>query len=301
MLPIEAVLCWGGIDAQTENNIYASERTYGAVNNIFSKPSVYAAGAGMNYSVWVKSIDGESLDDYTVVEPVFNYYKPAITTSIYNDEELQFEDGYAIITDLPGNKIYHSWLANENEESVNYEGVISGYSSIKRIGNGVYFERPLNGAGNLTYGNIFTSSGDFLTTSNISPTEFVNGSAVIGDELWIDKREVPILYNGNFIETDEVARIVNNKTMIPLRVISEALDFEVEWIEDTQAIAVTKADKSFITNIGSEQAVVNGVSTILETAPYIHNDRTFIPLRDVSEALGFNVEWKEKWNMVIIN
>ena len=44
--------------------------------------------------------------------------------------------------------------------------------------------------------------------------------------------------NGEEIQLDVPARIINDRTMVPLRAISEALDARVEWIENFKRVVI---------------------------------------------------------------
>ena len=46
-------------------------------------------------------------------------------------------------------------------------------------------------------------------------------------------------------------------------------------------------------NIGKNSMMINGAYKPMDVAPFIQNERTFVPVRFVSEALGYNVEWDD--------
>lgn len=53
--------------------------------------------------------------------------------------------------------------------------------------------------------------------------------------------------------------------------------------------------------IGSKVYEVNGNAWVMDVAPFLQNDRTFVPVRFVSEALGYDVAWDEKTGTVTIS
>ncbi len=85
--------------------------------------------------------------------------------------------------------------------------------------------------------------------------------------------------------------IANDRTMVPIRFISEAFGAYVTWDGDTQTVTVQSPDAEVKMNIGKTDYTVNGAAKTMEAAPEITGDRTFIPLRAVSEALNKKVEW----------
>lgn len=53
--------------------------------------------------------------------------------------------------------------------------------------------------------------------------------------------------------------------------------------------------------IGSNSLVKDGQIVNLDVAPFLKNCRTFVPIRAIVEAFGFNVAWNEKTQEVIIS
>ncbi|CAK7050898.1 copper amine oxidase N-terminal domain-containing protein [Tissierella sp.] len=94
-------------------------------------------------------------------------------------------------------------------------------------------------------------------------------------------------YGYPFIDTQ-------NRTMIPLRIISESLGHKVEWDNKTQTANIDKI--VFITvgeNIAYGLGNENNPSGIIEmdTKAILKDSRTYVPLRFVVEALGYEVKY----------
>jgi len=83
-----------------------------------------------------------------------------------------------------------------------------------------------------------------------------------------------------------------SRTMVPVRFISEALGAGVEWIPTARQVKITDAGKVITLNIGSPNVLVDGIQSTIDCAPEIVSDRTFIPLRFVSENLGAQVHYE---------
>lgn len=81
------------------------------------------------------------------------------------------------------------------------------------------------------------------------------------------------------------------RTMVPMRGLFESLGAQVEWVAETQTIHATRGDREVQLQIGSKVAHVNGVSRPMDVAPVIEQDRTYVPLRFVAEALNASVTW----------
>lgn len=95
-------------------------------------------------------------------------------------------------------------------------------------------------------------------------------------------------------------RIENNRTLVPIRAVTESLGAEVTWDEETQTITITKDGNEVVLQIGSTSILVNGVEVECEVAAKIENGRTLVPLRIISEALRKTVDWDEESGTIII-
>jgi hypothetical protein len=106
--------------------------------------------------------------------------------------------------------------------------------------------------------------------------------------------------NGKAVQIDAPAEIMNGRTFLPLRAISEALGATVDWIAETQGITVTLGENTIGLQVGNTSAVVNGTVMTLDAAPYIKNNRTMVPFRVIAEGLGATVEWDPALRIVTV-
>ena len=97
--------------------------------------------------------------------------------------------------------------------------------------------------------------------------------------------------------------IKNDSTLVPMRTIFEALNAEVEWVDENgvQQIIAKTADKTITMTINSKEFYVNGEKQPeLNEPAQLMNDKTMVPLRAVSESLDCTVEWDQETKTVII-
>lgn len=103
------------------------------------------------------------------------------------------------------------------------------------------------------------------------------------------------------IKYNDVAPIIeNNRTMLPARFIAENLGADVEWIDKTRCVLITKEDTEIEIFIGNEYAKVNGKKHKLDSPAFIRDNRTYTPVRFICENLGADVEWNSKERSVKI-
>ena len=121
-------------------------------------------------------------------------------------------------------------------------------------------------------------------------------------------KPVDVHVNGEWLSSDQWPDALpyldpsTNRTMVPVRYLSEYLKAEVEWYGDEQRVVVKLPDRTIELWIGKKVAKVNGEEKEFDAAPVLrswqtmHNPpktlwRTWVPLRFVTECLGGAVDW----------
>lgn len=86
--------------------------------------------------------------------------------------------------------------------------------------------------------------------------------------------------------------IVSGTTMIPLRGLHEQMGAEIAWDGTIDQITINKkGNETMVMQVEHEPVLIGGRRYSMLIAPRIVNSRTFIPLRFVSEHLGYDVAW----------
>ena len=121
--------------------------------------------------------------------------------------------------------------------------------------------------------------------------------------LTIDEHDA--LVYGTTKTNDVAPKVVNDRTMLPARFIAENLGATVEWDGEKQLVTITgknekQEDVTILITIGSDYAKVNGEEVKLDSPAFVENDRTYTPIRFISENLGATVEWNETEQTVTI-
>lgn len=105
---------------------------------------------------------------------------------------------------------------------------------------------------------------------------------------------------GREIQNDVAPKIVNDRTMLPIRIVAESLGGTVTWNGELQRVTIQKGADVILITIGADTAYVNGTAVKLDAAAFVENGRTYLPLRFVSETLGAQVVWNEAEKTVTI-
>lgn len=101
-----------------------------------------------------------------------------------------------------------------------------------------------------------------------------------------------VVLNGQrVVFADVQPYIKNGRTLLPYRALLEMLGADISWEPNLQRVTASLNGNVIQLTIGKKTATVNNQTILLDVAPEIKNSRTMIPLRFVSESLGFNTYW----------
>ena len=93
-----------------------------------------------------------------------------------------------------------------------------------------------------------------------------------------------------------------NYTELPLRAVSEAFGATVGWDDPSNTVTIMMGQRIVSMTIGSKTMYINGTPVQMNTAPEITNERTFVPVRDLANALGISkIDWNEASQTVTLN
>lgn len=102
---------------------------------------------------------------------------------------------------------------------------------------------------------------------------------------------IGIYINGRKAELSEPAFIENGRTLVPVRGVFENMDAAVGWDGETRTVEIVRGGDTLILKIGETEAFLNGRMVSLDVPAQIVRDRTYVPVRFVSENMSCAVTW----------
>mgnify|MGYP004517777705 CR=1 FL=1 len=91
-----------------------------------------------------------------------------------------------------------------------------------------------------------------------------------------------------------------NRTLLPLRFISEKFGAEVSWDGESKTARIKGENVDIVLNAVSGECSVNGVSSELDVKPIVKNNTTFVPIRFITENLGYDVYYDDATKDILI-
>ncbi|HOO12526.1 MAG TPA: stalk domain-containing protein, partial [Bacillota bacterium] len=121
-----------------------------------------------------------------------------------------------------------------------------------------------------------------------------------GKQITYKAPPVTIKLNGKVLNTDVPAVIIDNRTLVPIRVITESTGADVQWDGQNYEVTINTADKRVKLKINSSEMEINGKKVALEVPAKLINDRTMVPVRAITEVLGLEVGWDNSTYTVLL-
>lgn len=81
------------------------------------------------------------------------------------------------------------------------------------------------------------------------------------------------------------------RSFVPLRALGEAIGAEFKWDNENKRVTYLREGRRIEMRVGSANIVVGGKTLPIDASPQLVNGRVFVPIRVISENLGFAVNW----------
>lgn len=107
--------------------------------------------------------------------------------------------------------------------------------------------------------------------------------------------------NIDFVDAKPYIDAQSSRTLVPMRIIFEALNAVVDWQPETRTVVATTENRIVTLVIDSDEATVNGEKITLDQNAVIKDDRTMVPLRFVAESLNLTVDWSAENRHITIS
>lgn len=128
------------------------------------------------------------------------------------------------------------------------------------------------------------NTADFLLTMQVgNPMMTVNGTE---SEIDPGRGTVPV--------------VQDDRTLVPVRAIVEAMGGSVNWDEETQTALLELGGDIITLTLGSRTAFFNETAHTLDVTPVSINYRTMLPIRFIAESFRFEVEWDGETQTITI-
>ena len=137
---------------------------------------------------------------------------------------------------------------------------------------------------------------------SIPNTSLSNAQTQVFDNIDYQKSSsIRVMIDNRQINFDTNPQIVNGRVLVPMKAIFEALGLSVMWDQETKTVTGYNRQMTVVLTIDSNIATVNNQQMTLDAPAMIIQGRTMIPLRFLSETLGYKVVWIQESNLILMS
>lgn len=138
--------------------------------------------------------------------------------------------------------------------------------------------------------------------------KFILGASILAlaiPSLVFANSDIRLWMKGEIIKPDVAPYISEDRTMVPVRVISENLGKVVTWNNDDKKVTIKDEKGNEFSLVINEKFMEDISSNVyrkieLDAPAVIKDDRTFVPIRAIAEAFGERVHWDNDKRVVVI-
>lgn len=125
--------------------------------------------------------------------------------------------------------------------------------------------------------------------------------AILASTLLVFTLSTSVFAEEGTIDDTQKGKIVNGKTMIPLRGTFEELGFDVAWDATTNSATLADGTHTIVVVKNDPNFTVDGVAFKSDVAPQIIDGSMYIPLRVLGDKIGAETVWDDATRVASIS
>lgn len=103
--------------------------------------------------------------------------------------------------------------------------------------------------------------------------------------------DITVKYDGKALCFNKEPVIINDKTLVQLRPIAEAMGLDIQYAEKTGSVILSDNETTVIFKQNSETVTVNNKERKMDVPMVTRSDYTFVPVRYLVEPFGNSIEY----------
>lgn len=115
------------------------------------------------------------------------------------------------------------------------------------------------------------------------------------------KDQMYVQLNDRILGFDNPPVVEDDMMLVPIRFLFEQMGADVEWDQATKTATATLNNDVISFPIDDTNAHVNGENATMDVPARLIDDKTMVPLRFLSENLGYTVTWNEDTRTAVID
>lgn len=107
------------------------------------------------------------------------------------------------------------------------------------------------------------------------------------------KTDIKLMIDEKAMNENYDILLQNDRLMVPMRVVAENLGADITWIAEERSVIMQTQGRKITLFIDKVEADIDGKTVKLDVKPFLHHDRTMVPIRFLAEQLNCFVRWDD--------
>lgn len=112
--------------------------------------------------------------------------------------------------------------------------------------------------------------------------------------------DITVKYNGSVLCFNSEPILLNDKTLVQLRPIAEAMKLDIKYSEKTGSVILSADGTTVVFTQNSDKVVINGASKKMDVPMMTKDNYTFVPVRELTEPFGNALDYDSESKTVAI-
>jgi 3D (Asp-Asp-Asp) domain-containing protein len=131
------------------------------------------------------------------------------------------------------------------------------------------------------------------------------GAALVPIQAYAAPLEVKVQVNDSLVVFPDAQPYINEneRTLVPIRFVTEQLGYTVDWQKVGEEIHVTLTNSKHTISLitGQKEALIDGEQVSMGTTAEYEHGRVFVPLRFITETADIALDWEEASKLAILS
>ncbi len=115
-----------------------------------------------------------------------------------------------------------------------------------------------------------------------------------------DGDDIAVYVDNSAVEMTQKPVILDGRTLVPVRAIFEKAGATVSWDSQDTSATIKKGDTAVYIKLNEDFIYKNDAPIVLDVPAQLIEGSTYLPVRAVSEAMGFGVTWDSANKSILI-
>lgn len=181
---------------------------------------------------------------------------------------------------------------------------ITGDTLVKEVDNNVKLSKALGDTPieefrkAFGFGDDITGDTPYKSIENVLKRAMLKESKLLSYD---DGTSILVMVKGKYVDFDVAPVVENERVLVPMRNIFEALGATVSWQGDVNTVLATKGQTVIALQPGQSYIFKNSDKVDIPVASIAKDNRILVPIRAIAEALDTEVFYNENTKTVVVH